>query len=100
MLKDRGKRVDVPLTDEVEQRYAGTVGSLATSLASGVFPQRAPEKPDFKWVQCPYCNPDGLGHAAVRRRWEAKRLGPELADYTSLVEPRGGQTREATREAR
>ena len=84
--RDRG-RVQVPLTDIVQQRYAATVGALATSLASGAFPQRAPEKPDFRWVQCTYCNPDGLGHAAPRRRWEAKRLSPELVGFTSLVEP-------------
>jgi len=38
-------------------------------------------------VTCPYCNPDGLGHSDVRSRWEAKRLAPQLVDYTALVEP-------------
>ncbi len=87
--KDRGKRPQVPLTDAVQQLYAETVGLLVRSMANGVFPGRAPEKPDFRqgWVQCPYCNPDGLGHNGVRRRWEAKRGAPELADYTRLVEP-------------
>jgi ATP-dependent helicase/nuclease subunit B len=85
--KDRGKRVQMPLTDVVEQTYAETVGLIAKSIANGVFPQRAPVDPDFRWVQCPYCNPDGLGHAAVRSRWEAMRLGPALRDYTELVEP-------------
>jgi RecB family exonuclease len=87
--KDRGKRPQVPLTDAVQRRYSETVGLLVRSLANGVFPERAPEKPDFRlgWVQCPYCNPDGLGHNGVRRRWEAKRGAPELVDYTSLVEP-------------
>ena len=85
--KDRGKRVQVPLTHAVEQRYAETVGLIATSMANGLFPQRAPAEPDYRWVQCPYCNPDGLGHADVRRRWEAMRLAPELRQYTGLVEP-------------
>jgi len=86
--KDR-RRVQVPLTDEVQKVYAEAVGLLVRSMASGVFPQRAPEKPDFRqdWVQCPYCNPDGLGHIEVRRRWEAMRLRPEFLDYTRLVEP-------------
>jgi len=85
--KDRGKRVQVPLTESVERRYADTVGLIARSIAAGVFPARAPATPDHRWVRCPYCNPDGLGHADVRRRWEAKRLTPELHDYTGLVEP-------------
>jgi RecB family exonuclease len=92
--KDRGTRIEVPLTDAVEQTYAATVGLLASSIARGAFPQRAPEKADWRqdWVQCAFCNPDGLGHAAARRRWEAKRLAPELAAYTALVEPDAVQT--------
>ena len=91
--KDRGKRPQVPLTDSVQQQYADTVGLLVSSMASGVFPERAPEKPDFRqgWVQCRFCNPDGLGHSGVRRRWEAKRLASELIDYTGLVEPEAVQ---------
>jgi ATP-dependent helicase/nuclease subunit B len=85
--KDRGKRVEVPLTQAVERAYAETVGLITRSMAAGVFPPRAPAEPDFRWVTCPYCNPDGLGHADVRRRWEAMRRGPELRDYTGLVEP-------------
>ena len=85
--KDRGKRVKVPLTDVVEQTYAETVGLIARSIAGGVFPARAPATPDYRWAQCAFCNPDGLGHADVRARWEAMRLVPELRRYTRLVEP-------------
>jgi len=85
--KDRGNRIQVPLTDAVAQKYAATVGLIAKSISQGVFPQRAPSEPDFRWVQCPYCNPDGIGHADVRRRWETVRLTPEVRQYTGLVEP-------------
>jgi RecB family exonuclease len=85
--KDRGKRVQVPLTDVVQRTYAQTVALIARSIAQGVFPARAPEEPDFGWVRCPYCNPDGLDHTEARRRWEAKRLAPQLRRYTRLVEP-------------
>lgn len=84
--RDRG-RIQLPLTDAVRSAYATTVRLLVESMARGAFPQRAPKDPDFKWVQCPFCNPDGLGHGAVRERWEAKRLAPELMEYTALVEP-------------
>jgi hypothetical protein len=84
--KDR-QRVEVPLSSAVERTYAETVGLIARSMAGGVFPARAPAEPDFRWVTCEYCNPDGLGHGDVRRRWEAMRLAPELRDYTGLVEP-------------
>lgn len=84
--KDRS-RIEVPLTPELEETYAATVALLVRSMASGAFPARAPKDPDFRWVQCPYCNPDGLGHGSVRERWVRKRLAPELAAYTALVEP-------------
>jgi len=86
VLRERG-RVELPLTSAVQSAYAATVGSLVTAMAAGVFPPRAPEKADFRWTTCVYCNPDGLGHSDVRRRWEAKRLAPELRDYVSVVEP-------------
>lgn len=84
--KDRG-RVPVLLTEPVRQTYVATVRLLVESIASGVFPQRAPDGPDWQRVQCAYCNPDGIGHAAARERWEAKRLSPALLGYTALVEP-------------
>jgi len=84
--KDR-RRVQVPLTAVVEQAFAKAVGVITKSIADGVFPAHAPAEPDFRWVKCPYCNPDGLGHADVRRRWETKRLAPALRQYTDLVEP-------------
>ena len=88
--KDRG-RIELPLTPSVQARYAATVAVLVSSMAAGAFPARAPKDADFKWVQCPYCNPDGLGHGAVRERWERKRLAPELETYTRLVEPDAAQ---------
>ena len=80
------ERVEVELTPEVDATYAATVGALVGGIARGAFPPRAPEDPDFLWVQCPYCNPDGLGHGTVRAAWERKRLSPGLAEFTALVE--------------
>jgi RecB family exonuclease len=84
--RDSG-RVQLPLTDAVMARYAETLGVLVDSIARGVFPQRAPKARDFGWVQCRACNPDGLGHAHIRERWEILRGTPELLEYTRLVEP-------------
>ena len=68
-------------------RYASTIGILVDSIAAGRFPLKAPEDPDFSWVQCHYCNPDGLGHSAERERWERKRSDPALAPLLALIEP-------------
>jgi hypothetical protein len=39
------------------------------------------------WVQCSYCNPDGLGHSEVRARWERKRHDPTLERLVRLIDP-------------
>ena len=80
------ERVEVELTPELDETYATTVGRLVSGISRGAFPPRPPEAPDFLWVQCAYCNPDGLGHGEVRRAWERKRLSPELAQFTALVD--------------
>ncbi len=80
------ERVEIELTPEVDELYTAIVGLLVKGIAQGSFPARAPEEPDFLWVQCAYCNPDGLGHGELRRAWERKRLDPGLADYTGLVD--------------
>jgi RecB family exonuclease len=85
--KSRGKRISVELTAAVEDAYARALAVLVRSIAAGLFPPRAPEVADFAWVQCPYCNPDGIGHADNRDRWERKRHDPVLHDYVALVEP-------------
>ena len=85
--RDKRGRIPVPLNDEVEATYATTVGVLARSIASGLYPARAPEVPDFAWVQCPYCNPDGIGHGEARGRYERKRHDPALRELVGLIDP-------------
>jgi len=82
-----GKRIPVPLTPEIEARYVDTLDVIVSSIAAGFFPPKAPEVPDFLWVQCPYCNPDGLGHSEVRARWDRKRHDPTLERLVRLIDP-------------
>ena len=84
--RDKG-RIPVPLTAAVEARYAATLQLLVSSIRDGLFPQRPPTDPDFAWVQCPYCNPDGIGHAEARRRWEHVKTDPRLSALVALIEP-------------
>ncbi|NUU18472.1 PD-(D/E)XK nuclease family protein [Cellulomonas humilata] len=84
--KDPG-RIDIDLTPEVEESLAHGVDVIVRSIAAGRFPLRAPDAPDFAWVQCPYCNPDGIGHGANRERWERKRHDVDLRELVELIEP-------------
>jgi len=86
-VRKGGRRIPVPLTPEVADRYVDTLDVIVSSIAAGYFPAKAPEIPDFLWVQCPYCNPDGIGHSEVRARWERKRNDPGLERLVRLIDP-------------
>lgn len=85
----QGKRrwIEVELSDSLTALYADTVGRLVRSIATGLFPAKAPDGPDFSWVRCNFCNPDGLGHVEVRGRWERKRHDHALRELVELVDP-------------
>jgi len=85
--KDRGKRILLTLSPELEDRYAVTIGTLVDAIAAGQFPAKPPDQPDFPWVQCRFCNPDGLGHGAARERWERRRFDAALAPLVTLIDP-------------
>ena len=59
----------VDLTAESRSAIA-TRSAPCASIAAGLLPAAAPEAADFPWVQCAYCNPDGLGHGGSAERWE------------------------------
>ncbi|TWD73092.1 PD-(D/E)XK nuclease superfamily protein [Kribbella amoyensis] len=86
-VRKGGRRIPVPLTEAVAARYEETLDVIVTSIAAGYFPAKAPEVPDFLWVQCPYCNPDGIGHSEVRARWDRKRFDPTVERLVRLIDP-------------
>jgi RecB family exonuclease len=88
LRKDRGKRIRVPLTPQVEVRYTATLAVIADGIAGGLFPHRPLKDDSFSgFIECPYCDPDGLGVKDHRDRWQRKRRDPRLAAYLALVEP-------------
>ena len=81
------KRISLTLDGTLETTYAATIGTLVAGITAGHFPLKPPDKPDFAWVQCPYCNPDGLGHGEARERWLMKRHDAVLTDLVALIDP-------------
>ena len=80
--KDSG-RVDLEFDDAVRERYAQVLDVLAAGIAAGLFPARPPAADDFTFVQCAFCNPDGIGYAGRRREWTAKSGHPRPARTSS-----------------
>jgi RecB family exonuclease len=88
LRKDHGEQIELPLTPQVQATYAATLAVIADGIAGGLFPHRPPENDGWAgYIECPYCDPDGLGLKEHRDRWELKRHDPRLAAYVALVDP-------------
>jgi ATP-dependent helicase/nuclease subunit B len=85
--RDLGKRIGYEVTDEVLTEYARVLAVIVDGLRGGLFPM-IPVAPSTwsAWVDCPYCDPDGLGTTERHRQWLAKAADPALSDYLDLVE--------------
>ena len=87
--RDRGRRIGYEITADIEQKYAVVLSAIVHGIGSGVFPPHPPERTSWgqTWVECPYCDVDGLGTDDARRRWERKRADAALTQYVALAEP-------------
>jgi RecB family exonuclease len=84
--RDLGDRIGYEVTDEVLLEYTRVLGVIVDGLRSGVFPM-VPAAPSswLPWVDCDYCDPDGLGTAERHRDWLAKSQDVQLTSYLSLA---------------
>ena len=86
-VRDTPRFIDLTLDAELEHRYATALQTLVRSIATGLFPAKPPAAPSYGYIQCPYCDPDGMGVSDLRRDWERKRHDPAVAPYADLAEP-------------
>jgi RecB family exonuclease len=82
--------IGYPVTDEVLQKVSQTLSTVVRGIEAGVFPSHPTAASTSIFVECPSCDPDGLGVTELRRAWERKRSDPALAAYTELAEPLEG----------
>ncbi len=72
----------------VQARIEDVLAVIVDGIERGVFCARPAEETSWRgWVDCAYCDPDGLGTRDRRLEWERKRHAPELAGYLALAEP-------------
>lgn len=85
--KDRGRRISVPLDHDLSMRYRDVLDTLADGIRSGVFPAKPPEKDDFLFVACPWCNPDGLGYGSLRDAYAKKNADGAMRRLLGVIDP-------------
>jgi len=80
-LNPRGYFVDAP----VEEALDRALRVIVDGIDNGIFVPK-PRVPGWSmYIECPYCDPDGLGTADLHREWVRKQGAPELADYAELI---------------
>ena len=79
------RRIGYAVDDQVLARVGATLATIVDGIERGAFPAR-PDASGRPWVTCPYCDPDGLGVADLRRDWERKRNHPAIAAYAEMAE--------------
>ena len=83
----RGQNLTVGyVVDEaVDAVYAATIRTIVDGIEAGVFPAWPEEPKPTPFIQCRYCDPDGMGTADRWREWENKVEAPELAGFLTLA---------------
>lgn len=75
------------VTASIEEEVLRVIADIVDMIAAGVFPQHPVPTTRQGWVDCEWCDPDGLGVGDARRRMERKAGDPHLTRYLSLAEP-------------
>jgi ATP-dependent helicase/nuclease subunit B len=89
--KGQFKRIGYPITADVLDRVGRSLGTIVAGIEAGLFPSHPTAKSTGR-VDCPYCDPDGLGVVELRRQWDHKRTDPAVALYAALSD---GSNRDA-----
>ncbi len=75
------------VTPEIEAQVLDAIAEIVDMIATGLFPQHPVLHTRQDWIDCEWCDPDGLGVGVARRRMERKATDRRLARYLALAEP-------------
>lgn len=83
--KGRFETAGYAITPTVEARAFSAVEGIVDGIAAGLFPQR-PATPGWRmYVDCDYCEPDGLGLAHQYADWVRIQTDPDLAPFLRVL---------------
>jgi hypothetical protein len=85
--KGKFERVGYFVTPDVLDKVGATIGTMVKGIEAGVFPHYPTASSTSPFIECPSCDPDGLGVADLRRAFEAKSSDTAMAVFLDLAEP-------------
>ena len=79
-------RIGYDVDGPVAEVFDRTVRTIVDGVEGGVFPAVPAEPAPTPFIECPFCDPDGLGTTDRWREWGRKQSAPELDGLHSLAE--------------
>lgn len=79
------KEIGYPVTDEVIGEVGRAIQLIVEGIEAGAFPPHPSEPTTSPFVDCHYCDPDGLGVKDGHDRWLHKLQAPALEPYRALL---------------
>jgi ATP-dependent helicase/nuclease subunit B len=79
----------VSLTPDVHATVVADIATIVAGIEAGLFPAH-PRRPTWQFrVDCPACDPDGVGTGERWHEWTRKKDAPALAGYVALAARQG-----------
>ncbi len=87
--RGRFERVGYSVTADVLAHIGETLQAMVNGIEAGVFPPYPTAQSTSIRVECPYCDPDAMGVAELRRQYEHKQADTALDAFVKFVHPLG-----------
>src|SRR6202044_159751 len=81
------KRIGYSVTPAVLAHIGGTPQSMVQGIEAGVFPPHPTAQSTSIRVECPYCDPDGMGVAELRRQYDHKQADAAMDAFVHFAHP-------------
>jgi RecB family exonuclease len=85
--RGRFEHIGYWVTPAVLAHVGETLGTIVNGIEAGLFPHHPTASSTTPWVECPFCDPDGMGVAELRRHFERKQADPAMATFVDFAHP-------------
>ena len=85
--RGRFERLGYAVTPAVLAHIGETLQAMVNGIEAGVFPPYPTAQSTSPWVECPYCDPDGMGVAELRRQYEHKQADSAMDPFVNFAHP-------------
>jgi hypothetical protein len=85
--RGRFERIGYSITPAVLAHIGETLQTMVNGIEAGVFPPYPTATSTSIRVECPYCDPDGMGVAELRRQYEHKQADGAMDAFVHFAHP-------------